>query len=312
MRPASISSPSARDASGGVAQGVVLLVALLAFPVDALGQRAEPAGVGRAVAAGVGPAPAPDSLAPAYSIGVEGRLARASRDVPPGARVPAPAPWWAPLASALAPGAGQAALQQDRWIAYAAAEGVAWLRFVADRQEAHREQRGYRRIANSVARALFTTGTPAAGSFEYYETMEKWAASGVYDLMPDAELQPEIDSTTFNGAMWLLARQTYWANIDEPPLPESDAYRNAIAFYQRRAIRPAYRWSWLDAQLQQDLYRRTILRSNAAYRRATEDLAAVLANHVLSTVDSYVTLRLRRRPGLGGGETWIEASVPWP
>ena len=271
-----------------------------------------PVGASRQLATSDAAPSTADSLARATHLGVDASLARATTERGAGGRSPSPAPWWAPLASALAPGAGQAALHQDRWIAYAAAEGVAWLRFVADRQEARREQRGYRRIANSVARALFTTGAPAAGSFEYYETMEKWAASGVYDLMPDADLQPETDSTTFNGAMWLLARQTYWANIDEPPLPESDAYRNAIAFYQRRAIRPAYRWSWLDAQLQQDLYRRTILRSNAAYRRATQDLAAVLANHVLSTVDSYVTLRLRRRPGLGGGDTWIEATVPWP
>lgn len=222
------------------------------------------------------------------------------------------APWWAPVASAAVPGAGQAALGHDRWLAYAALEGVAWLRYIADREEARREQRGYRRIADQVARALYTTGTPPAGGFEYYETMEKWIASGVYDAVPDGDLQPETDTSTFNGATWLLARETYWVRIDEPPLPESDAYRNAIAFYERRAIRPEYRWSWRDAQLQQDLYRRTILRSNAASRRATQDLAAVLANHVLSTVDAYITVRLRRRPGPLGGETRIEATLPWP
>lgn len=230
----------------------------------------------------------------------------------PRPRRDARAPWWAPVASALAPGAGQAVLGQDRWLAYAALEGMALLRFVADREEARREQRGYRQIADRVARALYTTGKPPAGGFEYYETMEKWVASGVYDAMPDGDLQPETDTTTFNGAMWLLARETYWVRIDEPPLPESDAFRNAMAFYQRRAIRPEYRWSWRDAQLQQDLYRRTILRSNAASRRATQDLAAVLANHVLSTVDSYITVRLRRRAGPLGGETRIEATLPWP
>jgi hypothetical protein len=222
------------------------------------------------------------------------------------------APWWAPVASALAPGSGQAALGHDRWLAYAALEGVAWLRFGADHEEARREARGYRRIADRVARALYAPGTPRAGDFEYYETMEKWIASGVYDALPDGDLQPETDESTFNGAMWLLARQTYWARVDEPPLPESEAFRNAMAFYERRAIRPEFRWSWRDAQLEQDLYRRTILRSNAASRRATQDLAAVLANHVLSTVDAYITVRLRRRAGPLGGETRIEATLPWP
>jgi hypothetical protein len=225
------------------------------------------------------------------------------------------APWWAPLASAVVPGAGQAALGHDRWIAFAAVEGLSWLRYVNDRHEAHRERRGYQRLANEVARALYSTGAPAAGSFEYYETMEKWLASGVYDAQPGGALTPETDTSTFNGAIWLRARETYWADVDEPPIPESAAYQNAIAYYERRAIRPEFRWSWRDAQLQQDLFSRGILRSNAAYRRVAEDLAAVLANHVLSTVDAYVTVRLRRRPGAHGApgaETSLEATLPWP
>lgn len=222
------------------------------------------------------------------------------------------APWWAPLASAVAPGAGQAALRQDRWIGFAAVEAAVWLRYAGDRQDARREQRAYQRLANQVARALYSSGPPMAGSFEYYETMEKWIESGVYDAQPGGDIDPETDVSTFNGAMWLLARQTYWSSPDEPPPAGSNAYRDALAFYDRRAIRPEFRWSWRNAQLQQDLYRRAILRSNAAYRRAAEDLAAVLANHVLSTVDAYVTVRLRRRPGLTGPESRLEASLPWP
>jgi hypothetical protein len=222
------------------------------------------------------------------------------------------APWWAPVVSAVVPGAGQAALRQDRWIAFAAVEAFSWLRYVSDRQEAARGRRRYQRIADQVARALYTPGDPATGSFEYYETMEKWVESGVYDAMPGGALDPEGDTTTFNGWTWRLARQTYWPDPDEAPLPESMAYRNALAFYERRAIRPEFRWSWRDAQLQQDLYRRAIFSSNAAYRRATQDLAAVLANHVLSTVDAYVTVRLRRRPGPIGDETRLEATLPGP
>ena len=225
---------------------------------------------------------------------------------------PRPAPWWAPLASAAVPGSGQAAMRQDRWIAYAAIEGVAWLRWATDQHEARRERRAYQRIANQVARALYSDGTPLAGSFEYYETMEKWTESGVYDAQPGGTLEPETDVLTFNGATWLLARQTFWPSPDEPPPVESVAYQNAIRFYDERAIRPEFRWSWRDAALQQDLYRRAIIRSNAAYRRAAQDLAAVLANHVLSTVDAYVTVRLRRRPTTAGTETRLEATLPWP
>lgn len=237
-----------------------------------------------------------------------------TRDIgwPAARAIRARAPWWAPLASAALPGAGQAVLGQDRWIAFAAVEGMSWMRYAADRRDARRERRGYQRLANQVARALYSDGAPMPGSFDYYETMEKWLASGVYDAQPGGALDPESDSSTFNGAIWLLARQTYWADPDEPPILESAAYRNAVAFYERRAIRPEFRWSWRDAQLQQDLYRRGIMRSNQAYQRVAQDLAAVLANHVLSTVDAYVTVRLRRRPGVHGGETRLEATLPWP
>lgn len=221
-------------------------------------------------------------------------------------------PWWAPLASALAPGAGQAVLGQDRWLAYASAEAVALLRYAADRDEGQTERRNYRRLANQVARALYTTGTPPPGNFDYYETMEKWVASGVYDADPGGgSIVPEGDTLTFNGWVWQLARETYWTSPDSVPSPDSDAYRQALGFYERRAIRPEFRWSWRDAQLEQNLYRRAIARSNSAFRRSTEDLAAVLANHVLSTVDAYVTVRLRRRPGIGGDRHELSVTVPF-
>jgi hypothetical protein len=114
-------------------------------------------------------------------------------------------------------------------------------------------------------------------------------------------IQPEPDTTTYNGSVWLLARETYWEDPNVPPDPGSAAYTKAVQFYAQRAVSPQYRWSWRDAQLEQDLFRRTISRSNDYYRRAAQDVAVVIANHVLSTVDSYVTVRLRSRRGAGPG-----------
>ncbi len=54
----------------------------------------------------------------------------------------------------------------------------------------------------------------------------------------------------------------------------------------------AYGWSWRNAQLEKDLYVRVIGRANDAYRRATNDLIVLIANHVLSTIDAFATLRL--------------------
>jgi hypothetical protein len=200
-------------------------------------------------------------------------------------------------------------LGQDRAIAYFAAEGYGWLRFAVDLREAHRQRRAYREIAATVARALFEGGKPT-GSFEYYERMEHFVESGVFDVSVDVGTQPETDTETFNGALWLRARQTFWEDPEVPPSADTEPYLAAVDYYEERAIRPEFRWSWRDAQLEQDLFRRTIDRSNDAYRRSLQDLGVILANHVLSTVDAYVTLRIRRM-GAASHQVGVVGTIPW-
>ena len=217
--------------------------------------------------------------------------------------------WWAPVASAALPGSGQALLSQDRFVGYLAIEAYGWLQYAADSREGRRQRRAYRELARKVARAYFGPNRPD-GDFEYYERMEHFVESGVYDRMPGGELEPELDATTYNGAQWLLARQTFWAEPDIPPDPASAEYRRAIEFYWRRAVRPEFRWTWRNAQLEQDLFGRTIARSNTAFRNSVEDLGLIIANHALSTVDAYVALRLRRRAG-ARAPLDLSATVPW-
>ena len=220
------------------------------------------------------------------------------------------APWWAPLASLALPGSGQAMLGQDRFLPYLAIEAYAWVRFANDQRDGERFRTEYRALARSVARSAFGPATPN-GPFEYYERMEKWVESGAYDLVPGGTIDPETDTLTFNGAQWLLARRTFWQDPDSPPAEGSEEYLAALRFYRRRAIQPDFRWSWRDAQLAQDVFRRTIARSNDAYRHAGMDLGIILGNHVLSMVDAFVSVRLRRprgrEPGIG-----LEVNVPLP
>ena len=237
---------------------------------------------------------APEPTASARAMGTGG----ANRFVPP-QRLSGP--WWAPLASAALPGAGQAQLDQDRFVGYLAIEGFLWIRYLSDRRAGIRQRDAFRDVALRVSRAPFS-GPKPQGDFEYYERMEHWIASGVYDTDPlSAGLDPESDSTTFNGAMWLLARRTYWTRPDTPPPPGSPAYLAALAFYSQAAIRPDFQWSWRTARLEQDIYRRHIKESNDAFRHAIQDVGVVIANHVLSTVDAYISLRLRMRAQL---QTW--------
>lgn len=220
--------------------------------------------------------------------------------------------WWTPLASAVIPGIGQLGLRQERALPYIAAEAFGWLRYATDQREAKRQRREYRALARDVARRG-TFGRRPDGNWEYYERMEHFASSGAFDVTVGGALDPETDTTTFNGAVWQLARQTYWESPDREPETGSPAFFAAQTFYQERAIGEAFRWSWAGAELERDVFRQTIARSNDAYRRAAVDLAAIIANHALSSVDAYVTVRLRRRRAITvNAPDGVDASVSIP
>jgi hypothetical protein len=208
-----------------------------------------------------------------------------------------PAPWWAPLASLAVPGTGQTVLQQPRSVAYVAAEVFLVVQYLAADRDGDRDREAYRQLAADVARRAFGGERPR-GSWDYYESMEKYLESGRYNRTPGAALTPETDVATYNGARWLLARQNFWANPNVAPAASSAEYQRALAFYQASAVEDAYRWSWRDSQLQQDLYRQTIRSANRSYQKATNLLGAVAANHLTSLIDAYVTVRIRRFGGV--------------
>lgn len=224
-----------------------------------------------------------------------------------GAARPGVTPWWAPLASAALPGAGQAAQRQRRAVAYLAAEAFLLAQYLQSRDDGRRHRSEYRQLAQ-VARTFFTNRFPV-GDFEYYETMEKFVESGDFDVDPAIGVQPETDTTTFNGFTWQLARRTFWEDPSAPPPAESPAYRQALSFYRERAFGPEFQWSWRNAQLEQDLFRRSIRSSNAAFRLSSNYLAMIIANHALSAVDAFVVLRLRRSASEHSYR--LDASIPW-
>lgn len=221
-------------------------------------------------------------------------------------------PWYAPLASLAVPGLGQMMLGDDRALAYFAVEAYAVLEYRAQRTEGRRGRARYREIARDVARALYGGERPP-GPFEYYETMRKYTESGAFDRVPGGDIDPEVDETTFNGSMWRLARDTYWADPDIPPPVESEEYVSAVSLYLQRAVRPEYQWSWRNAALEHDLYRTAMDRSNRAYRRARTQFGVLLANHLLSMADAFATVRVRYPATDETREAWsVTVELPWP
>jgi len=197
------------------------------------------------------------------------------------------------LFSALVPGAGQRMLGQSRWVPYLALEAWAWLRYFDRARQGRALERRYKDLAWSVAR-LVSSGPRRDGPFEYYEAMGKYVASGAYDAEPHRPgLQPEEDPATFNGAVWQLARSIYLPAGADPVDTESIEYWQALNYYAQNATPPPFAWSWSSSPLAQQRFRELIRESDESLREATTMLGLILANHMVSAVDAFITARVR-------------------
>ncbi|HWH02326.1 MAG TPA: hypothetical protein VN674_01455 [Gemmatimonadales bacterium] len=199
--------------------------------------------------------------------------------------------WVRPLASLLLPGTGQALSGQDRAAVYGAVEIYVLSRYIQLQHDANVNADLYHQLAFAVAQRGFAA-VRRDTIFEYYETMEKFTASGRFNTGAGPGLNPETDPTTYNGSVWLLARRTYWADPNIPPPPNTPQYQAALSFYVQHAVGPAYQWTWQSASLQQQAFRDLIRTSDNGYRNAQGALGLLLANHVVSALDALISNRL--------------------
>lgn len=196
------------------------------------------------------------------------------------------------VASALLPGAGQFYLASERWAPFIAVEGWAWVKYVEHHRRGKRLERDYRDLAWNVARRL-TTSQRKDSVFTYYEAMSEYQNSGLFDIDAQAAgIQPELDSTTFNGLQWRRARALFLRGA-AGGLPGTPEYEKAIAYYRANAIPDDYRWSWGASRLEQKSFQQTISRSDGAFRSATRMMGVILANHIVSAVDALVQARVK-------------------
>lgn len=207
--------------------------------------------------------------------------------------------------SLFVPGLAQRSLGQRRWIAYAALE-VAAVWYYLDRRSAAKGVEGqYRDLAWSVARSAVDPAQPRQDrEFSYYETMGEWERSGAFDVAEDPGLQPEGDPTTFNGSIWGLAQQIFLGGEQ----PSAEARRRAMDYYRARAYGSAFLWDWTNRPQEMALFNDLIMRSDQRFAQATNALGVLLANHLLSGLDGFVSARVRTT-GYSRGSQRIEVSV---
>jgi hypothetical protein len=208
----------------------------------------------------------------------------------------------------LIPGAGQILLGKKRAILYAAAEVIGVVVYASQRGTGDQQRTLYRDLARTIARARFYPDGPV-GDWDYYERMEKYASSGAFDVIPGGTVDPETDAMTYNGSIWLLARQTYWRDPEVPPAVTSIEFQNAMSFYAKRAVPEEMRWSWIGSDAGLQRYQRAIASSNSGFRRAEQTLGLVIANHFLSAVDAFVSVKLRARQE-SNGRLLLTAGIP--
>jgi hypothetical protein len=203
----------------------------------------------------------------------------------------------APLVSAIVPGGGQFILGDNRFLAYAAVEILGWLKYSKDARDQAAQEASFRDLARKVARVGYSTTLPD-GNWTYYEAMRDWKSSGPYSEAIDGSVVPAADTTTFNGHQWWLAQRT---------TPDA---ASALAQYQRLAYKSDFQWSWENAQLPWDIFKRTTFKRDDAHYSGVQDLIVIGANHFLSMVDAFATLRLSVHID-PAGRTSLGANVRW-
>jgi hypothetical protein len=216
--------------------------------------------------------------------------------------------------SAVLPGAGQHLLGQRRKWAYLAIEGLAWALWIDRRAVAGDFRDRYRDFAWNEARIRSTPRVD--GDFEYYETLSKWQRSGAFDADVDAAgVQPEADPMTFNGSIWALAARIYLPEGSTTPVNDLQ-YQRALAYYQERAYGIEFLWDWTGTADARQTYSDLIGESDRHFQQATNVLGILIANHVVSAVDAFLTARGLAVPGearvvptIGGRGTGWTATV---
>ena len=205
---------------------------------------------------------------------------------------------YAPIASAVVPGTGQFMLGNDRFVAYAAVEVLTWWKYFKDSREQNRQEALFKELARDAARSHFSSVLPDGG-WTYYEQMRDWQESGRYSQTDNGPIVPETNDSTYNGSRWQLAQATH---IND--------HAAALAEYEQLAIKPDFRWSWTNAGLQWDIFKRTTANRNDAYHAGVTDLAIIAANHMLSMVDAFVAFRLQVQP-MPNGRTGVGGNLRW-
>jgi hypothetical protein len=218
------------------------------------------------------------------------------------------------------PGWGQIHSERAVGWVYLGAEAVTWAAFAHHRREAGSARDAYRDLAWEVARTPPPGVARRDGDWSYYERMSQWNASGRYSRDPDAGVfRPETDPSTYNGAIWKLAREIYLPAGRDEVGPGDPGWDRALAYYQARAVPSEFEWDWGEDGGAWSRFRSRIRDSDRAYRTSTTWVGVAMLNRFVSAAEQWVAaqrwspspppLQIRTQADLHGG-AWLHLSLP--
>ena len=191
------------------------------------------------------------------------------------------------LLSLALPGLGQHQLGKSRKWLFAGLEVAAWVMYMERRSAAGSLRDDYQDFAWQVGR--IQAGPRVDTDFNYYETLSKWDRSGVFDRDPASRgLEPEEDPATFNGTIWARAQAMFLGGGGQP----GDAgFAQALEYYEARAYETEFLWDWSRTTGGRSRLGELISESDSRFRQATTALGVVIANHLASAVDAFLSTR---------------------
>ena len=225
---------------------------------------------------------------------------------------PSVGPENAGLRSLLVPGLGQLALGNRRGWAYAGLELLGWLWYFDRRVKGTDLRREYRDYAWQKAR--LQSGPRVDGDFDYYEVMSQWERSGHFDLDLGREgTQPELNPSYYNGLIWTRALGIF--SVGQSSGPGDPEYESAIRYYEQYAYGTGFLWSWTGTPGGRSTYADIIRKSDDRFRQARNAVGFVIANHLVSAADAFVSgragldIETHVGPGMGGSGVMLAARL---
>tara|TARA_Y100001970_G_scaffold202063_1_gene245994 strand:+ start:6529 stop:7083 length:555 start_codon:yes stop_codon:yes gene_type:complete len=163
-------------------------------------------------------------------------------------------------------------------------------------------------------KARLQSGPRVDGDFDYYEVMSQWERSGHFDLDLGREgTQPELNPSYYNGLIWTRALGIF--SVGQSSGPGDPEYESAIRYYEQHAYGTGFLWNWTGTPGGRSTYADIIRKSDDRFRQARNAVGFVIANHLVSAADAFVSgrtglnIETRVGPGMGGSGVTLAAGL---